>query len=619
MPFRRHRPALRLLTAVVLLSASTAAVAKCPPVRAPLHCIEYENSLAGPPIPAGQVEVVYLHLPSCKHCVETDPGVNAVLEREPGLLVRKHIAMWTTPKDFAITEPRIADALLEFHGRPWRDHDALAETMRRNLWTRERAEAFFTQRGLTIAQLDKDAQSFGLRALVQRRIDFERAARATQVPFAVVNRRYALSYDPAGGSFDPAQFSVALANLIASTRGGPAAAVPGGGQATSAPAGGTSPTAPAARYAPRPMPMPADFLPSPKDAASLPPRRCPATGSIRTSPRDLTLTDEMARRMQSQLRSWGAKNFRFDGPAGCTDWDFVVSQWQAMKGLPQTGVLDATVVASVLDEAKKMQPRLLAAQEVWSKERAAAIAAGIDPQTGQPMTAEERERRRRGELARATQAVAATPPGAFVRPAPVGPPEKQVFGFSLGADFAPQLPICPARNSWSGDLDFKHTCQYRLPRLGVSSSNWLTPFEAQLFSEYVQNAAEAVPELDGLVAISFATDERPGIIARAGIRGVLVDGRLEGIGFVPGDKDSVLEALQSRYGAPTRVPVSMQNESGAQWTGWRYEFRRNDVTATMNCVGFGTASCSFVEVLTPAGRAAFAEWRRREAKKGTAF
>ena len=65
--------------------------------------------------------------------------------------------------------------------------------------------------------------------------------------------------------------------------------------------------------------------------------------------------------MMSQLRMWGDRHFRFEGPAGCTDFDFVISQWQATVGLPQTGVLAAAEVASVVEAITKIQPQLRAA------------------------------------------------------------------------------------------------------------------------------------------------------------------------------------------------------------------------------------------------------------------
>ena len=58
-------------------------------------------------------------------------------------------------------------------------------------------------------------------------------------------------------------------------------------------------------------------------------------------PADLRQKDEMAQRMLSQLRMWGEKHFRFEG---CTDYGFIISQWQAMVGMAQLQEGDAAAV-----------------------------------------------------------------------------------------------------------------------------------------------------------------------------------------------------------------------------------------------------------------------------------
>ena len=343
------------------------------------------------------------------------------------------------------------------------------------------------------------------------------------------------------------------------------------------------------------MPLPADFLPVPPGADALPPRRCP-DGGVRTTPADLVQKDETARRMLSQLRTW-----------------------QALVGLPQTGVLGAAEVNSMRDAIVAIQPKLLAAQAEWSKARGAAIQAGMNPDTGRPFTAEELERRR----PRSGGTVAGTP-AAFVRAPPVGPPEKQVFGFSLGAPFAVQVPECGT--SWRV-RDMSVTCHYAVQRSGRRPDNWPTALEGLATTELPESERPSLGA-DGIAMIVFAVDEHPGLVHssqlgssayRSALKALVVNGRLEGIGFVPSDRAAVLDAFTSRYGIGIPEPVAMRNDTGANWTGLRHRFTRNDVRATLNCVEFKSGQCSYAEVITERGLQALEDWRKQEAQRGVAF
>ncbi len=243
-------------------------------------------------------------------------------------------------------------------------------------------------------------------------------------------------------------------------------ALPGAGPAVAAAA--SPPAAPsAAAYAPRPMPMPADFLPVPADAAAQAARRCPA-GTVRTEPKDLAKNDETARRMVTQLRMWGEKHFRFEGPAGCTDFDFVISQWQAMAGLPVTGVLGAAEVASVREAILKIQPQLQAAQAEWSRARGEATKAGVDPNTGRAFTPEQLAQRRQREAANAA-AVAARNAAAGIVTSSIadGPgPEPTVL------EFLPKAPGPTDRECLDGRFEaqrwaFQQAQMGRLPTRDV--------------------------------------------------------------------------------------------------------------------------------------------------------
>lgn len=615
--------AASILAAACLFIAWPAAAA-CPFVAPPIRCTTLEapldTAVVGP-LPSGGIDLVYLYAPSCRHCAALESEFTSWAERLPAnVTVRRQVVAWSMPAKPTMHDARVADAMLEALGASAAVQREFVHLVWRR-WHEREIEAFFTRLGLSPAQAEQHARSEPTQAVLRRRVALAKATRATQVPYIVVARRHAVTvdFDSERDTWKPERVVGVLEQLLAAqgVKMLPAAAIEltaTTDAATPADPPAAPATSPPGAYVPRPMPMPADFLPAPANAAAAGPRQC-ASREVRTQPKDLREKDEMARRMLTQLRMWGEKHFRFEG---CTDYGFIISQWQSMVGLPETGVLDAVVVKSVLDAVTTIQPKLLAAHRQWSEARVAARDAGLDPNTGRPPTADELKRRRENELARGARS-APPSPAAFVRPAPVGPPETQVFGFSLGQPFAPQLPLCPWRSGWDSGLDFSATCQHRMKRLGWNSTNWLTPFEAEIFQEAVRDAAEVAPESDGLVAISFADDERPGLLARAGIRGLLVAGRLEGIGFVPGDRDAVLEAFTSRFGPPVPMPVSMQNEKGATWTGRRYEFRRNDVSATLNCVEFGTNRCSFAEVLTTRGRSALEEWRARDARRGVQF
>jgi hypothetical protein len=608
-------------TAVVLLAlVANDAAAACPFIAPPVVCTTLEKPLApsmlGPADPQ-RVEVVYVHLPSCTHCVALAPALREWRQRVGDRVnVRMRMALWSVPDKVAIDDPRVADAVLEQLGAPVAAHDDLARSWQPIWWGEAEQDAFFRRYGASRAQAERLAASPELAALLQRRVELETAAGVIQVPSAIVGRRYVLSVDTRSRSpLEPARFVTALEVLV-ERAGGPRAGAP-------APAGSVVPP-PAVSATPssapqRAMPLPADFLPVPPGAAALPPRRCP-DGGARTTPADLTQKDELARRMLTQLQMWGSRHFRFEGPAGCTDHDFVIAQWQSLVGLPQTGVLGAAEVNSMRDAIVAIQPQLQAAQAEWSKARGAAIQAGMNPDTGRPFTAEELERRR----PRTGGTAAGTPAAAFVRPAPVGPPEKQVFSFSLGAPFAVQVPECGT--GWRG-RDTSVTCHYAVQRSGRRPDNWTTALEGLATTELPESERASLGA-DGVAMIVFAAEEHPGLVHsselgsstyRSALKALVVDGRLEGIGFRPSDRAAVLDAFSSRYGIGIPEPVAMRNDKGANWTGLRHRFTRNDVRATLNCVEFKSGECSYAEVITERGLQALDAWRKGDAQRGVAF
>lgn len=375
---------------------------------------------------------------------------------------------------------------------------------------------------------------------------------------------------------------------------------------------------PAADAAPvGPMPVPADFLPAPATASTTPLPCKVAPPNVQ--PPSLQRSDETARRALSTLGQWARRHFRFDGPASCVDWAFAIRQWQATFGLPQTGVFTATEVKSIQDETAKIAGRQREAFAAWTAQRAAAREAGIDPATGRAMTDEQKLRREQVIAAREGRPIPQAPsPADFVRPDPVGPPEKQAFGFSLGADLGPQATLCSPAVVRSRKFNDGPPCAYRALTLGRSTQNYRTLLEAVLFVDALTVSDDARPTPDGLVGLLFSKADRPGLIASAGLRGVVVEGRLEGVGFEPSDKDAILEAFRSRYGAARIVPVPMQNSAGGQWVGERYEFRRNDVSAVVNCAEFG-GGCSFAEILTDRGREAVPKLRAEGTQRGEKF
>lgn len=618
MQFLARSFLVRVSMTLCLGLGAHAAHADCPAVAAPLQCRSV--NLPGPTA-SDKVEIAYVHPPvppsKCGSCIVLDLYVENWRGSVANARVLKMFPVPELPKEYTLADPVVADAVVAMLGYPPRLHEELTIAVTSSTWTLPVAREFFRTRGWDMAVIDSIVNSPPVRLLVQSRHAMTQAVGTQALPYAVVANRHVLAFtgEPKGST--PMEFTFALGRMIeTSVASTPTPAIAPAATSGSPAAGIGAPVQPIGT-----MPTPADFLPAPPNAASTPARKC-SSGAIRTQPADLVRKDDTARRAQSQLRLWGAKHFRFDGARGCTDWDFVIAQWQTMVGLPQTSVLGAAEVTSVQDALTKAAPQLRAAQEKWSNDRAAAIGADVDPDTGKPFTPGQLERRRRGELARSGH-LSPEPPGPqppFVRPAPVGPPEMQVLGLSLGAEMAPQLPLCRWTGSPIQPLDFSRTCYHRLPRIGRSTANWMIDLEAELFSENFRTREETIPERTGLVAISFAPEERPGLLARAGIRGLLVDGRLEGIGFVPSDKQAVLDAFKAKYrSAFPPVPVGMSNERGAKWTGYRYFSVGAGVSAWLNCVGFSTESCSFAEVITSRGSEALKNWRAKDADAGTKF
>lgn len=376
--------------------------------------------------------------------------------------------------------------------------------------------------------------------------------------------------------------------------------------------------APAADSVPvGPMPMPADFLPTPATASTTPLPCKVAPPNVQ--PPSLQRSDEAARRSLSTLGQWARRHFRFDGPTSCMDWAFAIRQWQATAGLPQTGVFTAVEVKSIQDETAKIADRQREAYAAWTAKRVDAHEAGIDPTSGRALTDEQKLRREQVLAAREGRPIPqALPPAAIVRPAPVGPPEKQAFGFSLGADLGPQAPVCALGVVRGLPMRSGPPCAFRMKSIGRSTLDYKTLLEREIFMETELSSDDVRPLATGIAGLMFSEQDRPGILARVGLRAWIVDGRLEGIGFLPSDKAAVLEAFRSRYGEPRTIPVPMQNSTGGQWVGNRYEFHAGDVTAVLNCVEFG-GGCSFAEVLTDRGRQSLASEKAKATQRGEKF
>jgi hypothetical protein len=351
------------------------------------------------------------------------------------------------------------------------------------------------------------------------------------------------------------------------------------------------------------MPHPTEFFRAPADAGTT--RRCPAQSpGLRRDPPGLGQgrdADPVARSANSLLFSWARLHYRFEGAQPlCADPDFIVESWQRTMSLPVTGVFTQAEVASIQAERVRTEPEFQSASQRWTQARVAARAAGLLPDP------------------RAARAGSdASPPAPFQRPAPVGPPERQAFGLSLGVDFLPQLRLCPpgwsAFNSDSKGVD---VCFAPAKTLGRVAAGHLLEFEREQLDTASRDTAF---ESNSAVGVFFAPAAKPGLLAREGMRAWLFDGRLEAVGFVPSDKQAVLDAFRTRFGPPRYEPVPMRNTEGATWVGDRFHFRKGDVSATLNCVEFETDFCSFAEIATDQGREGLKARRRGDATRGVAF
>lgn len=355
------------------------------------------------------------------------------------------------------------------------------------------------------------------------------------------------------------------------------------------------------------MPSAVQFLPVPANASKEKAIDCGGRG-IRSEPADLWRRDATAGRAARMLVDWGRRHYRFAGPPLCVDFDFTMRQWQATVGMPQTGVLTVADAERFQAELMKAQPAYQAASQAWTQRRVEMRKAGIDPNTGRPLSASE---------------MPASPvPAAPVDTGPVGPPENQAFGLSLGAPVPSRISAC-RWSSWSGGLirgADEPTCQHRSDYRGRAAGEHRLELERVRVSTFDvgRNGTSVLPFPNGPLEIHFSTQEQPGI-ATGSIKGILFEGRLEGIGFVPRDKQAIVEAFTSRYGPPVRLPIPMTNTEGASWTGWRYRFTRGDITATLNCVEFRSDDCSYAQILTRAGYAAIENLRKLDTQRGTAF
>jgi hypothetical protein len=352
---------------------------------------------------------------------------------------------------------------------------------------------------------------------------------------------------------------------------------------------------------PGPMPHPVEFFRKPADAGTV--LGCKEGRAIPTRPDDLLRKNQQAYHMANNLRRWGEINYDFEGPQpDCADWGQVIAKWQAMVGLPVTGVFTQAESDSVLAERQRVEPQWKAAYEQWTAARVALRAAGGE-------LPEERVARERGMAG-------AVAPAAVARAAPVGPPEKQAFGLSLGAPVGSQLPACPPKEGWfATGFHRTETCLAPVRRMGRFGANYEIDLEAE---KLYDPSSDATLSADGFAMIQFSQGDQPGFVG-GDLKALLVDGRLEGLGFSPRDKQAVLAAFESRYGKPEYEPVPMKNDQGGTWMGERYRFRANDVSATVNCVGFDTSWCSYAQILTDRGLHGLRGERQREVQKGVGF
>lgn len=111
-------------------------------------------------------------------------------------------------------------------------------------------------------------------------------------------------------------------------------------------------------------------------------RDCHAA-AVRLEPANLKEVNPDTQQALDWLKGWGAQHFRFKGPAGCTDWAFVLRNWQITFGLPVTGVMSAAEVKSLLAERDRTATDYAAALPE-------ALARGGQPEKNNRMMREPR-------------------------------------------------------------------------------------------------------------------------------------------------------------------------------------------------------------------------------------
>ncbi|CAN5164386.1 MAG: hypothetical protein ACR2GW_12635 [Pyrinomonadaceae bacterium] len=90
------------------------------------------------------------------------------------------------------------------------------------------------------------------------------------------------------------------------------------------------------------------------------------------------------------------------------------------------------------------------------------------------------------------------------------------------------------------------------------------------------------------VEIHFPFSERPQIVSSVGVMALVIDSKLEGIGFNTlgiTDDDSVLEKLKEKYGTPTAfIPNKVQNRMGASFEAFVASWVFPDLYVTFQSV-----------------------------------
>src|SRR5687767_4273408 len=142
-----------------------------------------------------------------------------------------------------------------------------------------------------------------------------------------------------------------------------------------------------------------------------------------------------------------------------------------------------------------------------------------------------------------------------------------VFGFSFGQPFT--LPECE-RTSYGYKIDIRNVCFERL-----SDSK----------SKNRKNQA-LEPMVNETVKVRFPVLDGPQIVKGDGFLALILNGKLEGIGFNTlgvRNADSVLQTLKQKFGAPaTVVSKKVRNVMGASFDAFHATWALSDLYITFD-------------------------------------